>query len=92
MPFFRFLCYAATLPCAPCSHHGLPQASCQGSDDALARMHQWGTVYQAVGQLVREFESGIHDKLVENASADVREAIRFVPTPTNGASVLFLQS
>ena len=42
-------------------------------------------MYQAVGQLVREFESGIHDKLVENASADVREAIRFVPAPTNGA-------
>ena len=39
---------------------------------------QWATVHQAVGQLVREFESGVHDKLVENATADVREAIRLV--------------
>jgi len=38
---------------------------------------QWATVYQAVGQLVREFESGMHEKIIESASADVREAIRF---------------
>ena len=44
---------------------------------------QWVTVYQAVGQLVREFESGMHEKLIENASADVREAIRYFPLPVS---------
>jgi len=46
-------------------------------------MVQWATVFQSVGQLLREFESGMHEKLIENASADVREAIRslFSQTP-----------
>jgi len=37
---------------------------------------QWTNVYQSVGQLLREFDSGMHEKLIQNATADVREAIR----------------
>eukprot|EP00802_Teleaulax_amphioxeia_P009383 Tamp_09399.p1 GENE.Tamp_09399~~Tamp_09399.p1 ORF type:complete len:675 (-),score=160.12 Tamp_09399:159-2162(-) len=60
----------------------LEQSARVGDESRIHGHEEWATVFQSVGQLLREFESGMHEKLIENASADVREAIR---TKTVGA-------
>ena len=51
-------------------------------DKLSCSIWQFVSVYQSLGQLVREFESGVHEKLIQNAFADVQgaqEARRFDP-------------
>jgi len=67
-------------------YRGALEDSARTADETRIQGHeQWTTVYQAVGQLVREFESGMHEKLIENASADVREAIRSKTIPVQAS-------
>ena len=54
---------------------GLEQLGAHNNQATVQGQQQWVSVYQTLGKLLREFESRAHDRLVQNAAADVREAI-----------------
>ena len=51
---------------------GLEQLGAHNNQATVQGQQQWVSVYQTLGKLLREFESRAHDRLVQNAAADVR--------------------